>query len=102
VHLNTFGFFKDGFMVVNVSNLSLKPPVGSDDKSSLSVSYFESNDCIKLPVKLPLHCLNLFEVSDPNWRCCWLCSPLRAVYEDVYVVRVILEHCPFCFRINFN
>uniref|UniRef100_A0A8C8B5I8 G protein-coupled receptor 107 n=1 Tax=Otus sunia TaxID=257818 RepID=A0A8C8B5I8_9STRI len=39
VHLNTFGFFKDGFMKVNVSNLSLKPPVGSDDKSSLSVGF---------------------------------------------------------------
>ncbi|NXE26503.1 GP107 protein, partial [Ardeotis kori] len=39
VHLNTFGFFKDGFMKVNVSSLSLKPPVGSDDKSSLSVGF---------------------------------------------------------------
>ncbi|XP_037257078.1 protein GPR107 isoform X1 [Falco biarmicus] len=39
VHLNTFGFFKDGFMKVNVSNLSLKPPVGFDDKSSLSVGF---------------------------------------------------------------
>ncbi|NWU89630.1 GP107 protein, partial [Upupa epops] len=39
VHLNTFGFFKDGFMKVNVSNLSLKPPVGSDDKSSLLVGF---------------------------------------------------------------
>ncbi|NXW43033.1 GP107 protein, partial [Nyctiprogne leucopyga] len=39
VHLNTFGFFKDGFMKVNVRNLSLKPPVGSDDKSSLSVGF---------------------------------------------------------------
>ncbi|NXH66805.1 GP107 protein, partial [Hydrobates tethys] len=39
VHLNTFGFFKDGFMKVNVSNLSLKPAVGSDDKSSLSVGF---------------------------------------------------------------
>ncbi|NXT46520.1 GP107 protein, partial [Pluvianellus socialis] len=39
VHLNTFGFFKDGFMKVNVSNLSLKPPVASDDKSSLSVGF---------------------------------------------------------------
>ncbi|NWZ20058.1 GP107 protein, partial [Asarcornis scutulata] len=29
VHLNTFGFFKDGFMKVNVSNLSLKPPVSA-------------------------------------------------------------------------
>lgn len=55
VHLNTFGFFKDGFMKVNVSNLSLKPPVDSDDKNSLSVSYFESNDYIKLSVKLPLY-----------------------------------------------
>ncbi|NWX06581.1 GP107 protein, partial [Caloenas nicobarica] len=35
VHLNTFGFFKNGFMKVNVSNLSLKPPVGPDDKESL-------------------------------------------------------------------
>ncbi|XP_030316859.1 protein GPR107 isoform X1 [Calypte anna] len=39
VHLNTFGFFKNGFMTVNVSNLSLKPPVGSDDKSGLSVGF---------------------------------------------------------------
>ncbi|NXC68859.1 GP107 protein, partial [Anhinga anhinga] len=39
VHLNTFGFFKEGFMKVHVSNLSLKPPVGSDDKSSLSVGF---------------------------------------------------------------
>ncbi|KFW01512.1 Protein GPR107, partial [Eurypyga helias] len=39
VHLNTFGFFKGGFMTVNVSNLSLKPPLGSDDKSSLSVGF---------------------------------------------------------------
>ncbi|KAM6400043.1 protein GPR107 isoform 2-T2 [Rhynochetos jubatus] len=39
VHLNTFGFFKGGFMTVNVSNLSLKPPVGSDDKSTLSVGF---------------------------------------------------------------
>ncbi|XP_061867352.1 protein GPR107 [Colius striatus] len=30
VHLNTFGFFKNGFMKVNVSNLSLKPPMNSD------------------------------------------------------------------------
>lgn len=54
MHLNTFGFFKDGFMKVNVSNLSLKPPVDSEEKG-LSVSYFESTDCIKLPVKLPFH-----------------------------------------------
>ncbi|NXO53124.1 GP107 protein, partial [Aramus guarauna] len=39
VHLNTFGFFKDGYMKVSVSNLSLKPPVGSDDKSGLSVGF---------------------------------------------------------------
>ncbi|NXV36629.1 GP107 protein, partial [Rissa tridactyla] len=39
VHLNTFGFFKDGFMKVNVINLSLKPPVGSDDKNGLSVGF---------------------------------------------------------------
>lgn len=54
MHLNTFGFFKGGFMKVNVSSLSLKPPVGSDDKSSLLVSYLETNDCIQLPVKFPL------------------------------------------------
>ncbi|XP_034968879.2 protein GPR107 [Zootoca vivipara] len=30
VHLNTFGFFKDGFMMVNVHNLSVKP-VGVKD-----------------------------------------------------------------------
>ncbi|KFZ61927.1 Protein GPR107, partial [Podiceps cristatus] len=39
VHLNTFGFFKDGFMTVNVSNLSLKPPVSSKDKNTLSVGF---------------------------------------------------------------
>ncbi|NWX92176.1 GP107 protein, partial [Nothoprocta pentlandii] len=39
VHLNTFGFFKDGFMKVSVSNLSLKPPVDADDKSSSSVGF---------------------------------------------------------------
>ncbi|NXB08150.1 GP107 protein, partial [Cnemophilus loriae] len=39
VHLNTFGFFKDGFMRVNVSNLSLKPALGSDDMVSLSVGF---------------------------------------------------------------
>ncbi|NXO70493.1 GP107 protein, partial [Phainopepla nitens] len=38
VHLNTFGFFKDGFMTVSVSNLSLTP-VGSDDMDSLSVGF---------------------------------------------------------------
>uniref|UniRef100_A0A8C9ACX1 G protein-coupled receptor 107 n=2 Tax=Lemuridae TaxID=9445 RepID=A0A8C9ACX1_PROSS len=31
VHLNTFGFFKDGYMVVNVSSLSLKEPEGGKD-----------------------------------------------------------------------
>ncbi|NXI64322.1 GP107 protein, partial [Anseranas semipalmata] len=39
VHLNTFGFFKDGFMKVNVSNLSLKPPVAADDKGSSEVGF---------------------------------------------------------------
>ncbi|NXH46134.1 GP107 protein, partial [Dicaeum eximium] len=39
VHLNTFGFFKDGFMRVNVSSLSLKPAVSSDDMDSLSVGF---------------------------------------------------------------
>ncbi|KAJ7414146.1 protein GPR107 isoform X1 [Willisornis vidua] len=36
VHLNTFGFFKNGFMRVNVSNLSLR---GSGDMSGLSVGF---------------------------------------------------------------
>ncbi|NXF99355.1 GP107 protein, partial [Sakesphorus luctuosus] len=36
VHLNTFGFFKNGFMRVNVSNLSLK---GSRDMNGLSVGF---------------------------------------------------------------
>ncbi|KFP77508.1 Protein GPR107, partial [Acanthisitta chloris] len=38
VHLNTFGFFKDGFMRVNVSNLSLKTPKGYD-KNSLPIGF---------------------------------------------------------------
>ncbi|XP_058674129.1 protein GPR107 isoform X1 [Ammospiza nelsoni] len=39
VHLNTFGFFKDGFMSVNVSNLSLNPEPGPDEKDSLLVGF---------------------------------------------------------------
>ncbi|XP_035197224.1 protein GPR107 [Oxyura jamaicensis] len=38
VHLNTFGFFKDGFMKVNVSNLSLKPPMSADLGSEVGFS----------------------------------------------------------------
>ncbi|NXR76744.1 GP107 protein, partial [Pycnonotus jocosus] len=38
VHLNTFGFFKDGFMRVNVSNLSLRT-AKSSDMDSLSVGF---------------------------------------------------------------
>lgn len=32
VHLNTFGFFKDGYMKVNVSSLSVKEPEGATHK----------------------------------------------------------------------
>ncbi|XP_054440202.1 protein GPR107 [Pteronotus mesoamericanus] len=32
VHLNTFGFFKDGYMTVNVSSLSVREPEGATDK----------------------------------------------------------------------
>ncbi|NXO13730.1 GP107 protein, partial [Oriolus oriolus] len=39
VHLNTFGFFKDGFMRVNVSNLSLNPTLSPEDMKSLSVGF---------------------------------------------------------------
>ncbi|NXL17060.1 GP107 protein, partial [Setophaga kirtlandii] len=39
VHLNTFGFFKDGFMSVNVSNLSLRPEPSPDEMDSLSVGF---------------------------------------------------------------
>ncbi|NXQ48942.1 GP107 protein, partial [Catharus fuscescens] len=39
VHLNTFGFFKDGFMRVNVSNLSLNPAARPEDKDRLSVGF---------------------------------------------------------------
>ncbi|MBZ3888228.1 Protein GPR107 [Sciurus carolinensis] len=34
VHLNTFGFFKDGYMVVNVSSLSVNEPEGAADKDA--------------------------------------------------------------------
>ncbi|KAH1179473.1 hypothetical protein KIL84_022056 [Mauremys mutica] len=34
VHLSTFGVFKNGFMMVNVSNLSLKGPWRLDGKSN--------------------------------------------------------------------
>ncbi|NWI57974.1 GP107 protein, partial [Calyptomena viridis] len=39
VHLNTFGFFKNGFMRVNVSNLYLKPLVDSGVMDGLSVGF---------------------------------------------------------------
>ncbi|NXW80127.1 GP107 protein, partial [Hirundo rustica] len=39
VHLNTFGFFKDGFMSVNVSSLSLKSAMSSEDMDSSSVGF---------------------------------------------------------------
>ncbi|KAL1785497.1 hypothetical protein HispidOSU_003666 [Sigmodon hispidus] len=34
VHLNTFGFFKDGYMVVNVSSLSVNEPKGAVETSA--------------------------------------------------------------------
>ncbi|XP_040860261.1 protein GPR107 isoform X1 [Ochotona curzoniae] len=34
VHLNTFGFFKDGYMAVNVSSLSVSEPEGATDKDA--------------------------------------------------------------------
>ncbi|XP_020730463.1 protein GPR107 isoform X1 [Odocoileus virginianus] len=34
VHLNTFGFFKNGYMKVNVSSLSVNEPKGATDKDS--------------------------------------------------------------------
>ncbi|XP_032334539.1 protein GPR107 isoform X1 [Camelus ferus] len=34
VHLNTFGFFKDGYMWVNVSSLSVNEPKGATDKDT--------------------------------------------------------------------
>lgn len=39
VHLNTFGFFKNGYMMVNVSSLSVKEPEGATDKDA-TVSAF--------------------------------------------------------------
>ncbi|RMB93419.1 hypothetical protein DUI87_30114 [Hirundo rustica rustica] len=39
VHLNTFGFFKDGFMSVSVSSLSLKSAMSSEDMDSSSVGF---------------------------------------------------------------
>ncbi|XP_051022127.1 protein GPR107 [Acomys russatus] len=39
VHLNTFGFFKDGYMVVNVSSLSVNEPEGAMDKDEASIGF---------------------------------------------------------------
>jgi hypothetical protein len=36
VHLNTFGFFKDGYMVVNVSSLSVSEHAGADKDAAVS------------------------------------------------------------------
>ncbi|XP_037351332.1 protein GPR107 [Talpa occidentalis] len=39
VHLNTFGFFRDGYMVVNVSSLSVsKPDKAADEDASIGFS----------------------------------------------------------------
>lgn len=45
VHLNTFGFFKDGYMVVNVSSLSVTE--GATDKD-LTVSSFPGQQGLTL------------------------------------------------------
>ncbi|XP_006892519.1 PREDICTED: protein GPR107-like [Elephantulus edwardii] len=34
VHLNTFGFFKDGYMMVNVTSLSINEPEGATEKDA--------------------------------------------------------------------
>lgn len=47
VHLNTFGFFKDGYMVVNVSSLSVPAPEGATDKD-LIVSAFPGHQALML------------------------------------------------------
>jgi NADH:ubiquinone oxidoreductase subunit 3 (subunit A) len=38
VHLNTFGFFKDGYMVVNVSSLSVSEHAGADKDAAIGFS----------------------------------------------------------------
>ncbi|XP_021508793.2 protein GPR107 [Meriones unguiculatus] len=38
VHLNTFGFFKDGYMMVNVSRLSVNEPEEAMDKDEIGFS----------------------------------------------------------------
>uniref|UniRef100_A0A8C3IH24 Uncharacterized protein n=1 Tax=Chrysemys picta bellii TaxID=8478 RepID=A0A8C3IH24_CHRPI len=52
VHLSTFGFFKSGFMMVNVSNLSLEGPWSLDDKSNSAVSDFLVERIISVSVSL--------------------------------------------------
>ncbi|XP_037000885.2 protein GPR107 [Artibeus jamaicensis] len=75
VHLNTFGFFKDGYMMVNVSSLSVREPEGAMDKDLMIgfsldrtkndgfSSYLdeEVNYCIlrKQSVSVPLLILNI-------------------------------------------
>ncbi|XP_069870948.1 protein GPR107 [Dipodomys merriami] len=39
VHLNTFGFFKDGYMVVNVSSLSVNEPEQATDKDPDGIGF---------------------------------------------------------------
>lgn len=48
VHLNTFGFFKDGYMEVNVMSLSVPEPEGATDKD-LMVSAFHAHRGSALP-----------------------------------------------------
>ncbi|XP_035878266.1 protein GPR107 isoform X2 [Phyllostomus discolor] len=75
VHLNTFGFFKDGYMTVNVSSLSVREPEGAADKDLMVgfsldrtkndgfSSYLdeEVNYCIlrKQSISVPLLILNI-------------------------------------------
>ncbi|KAM5331139.1 protein GPR107 [Glossophaga mutica] len=75
VHLNTFGFFKGGYMTVNVSSLSVREPEGAMDKDLMIgfsldrtkndgfSSYLdeEVNYCIlrKQSVSVPLLILNI-------------------------------------------
>ncbi|XP_048200916.1 protein GPR107 isoform X1 [Perognathus longimembris pacificus] len=39
VHLNTFGFFKDGYMVVNISSLSVNEPEKATDKDTDGIGF---------------------------------------------------------------
>nr|XP_031362143.1 protein GPR107 isoform X2 [Lonchura striata domestica] len=94
VHLNTFGFFKDGFMRVNVSNLSLKPAPSPADLETLSVSFFLRGTCPEGTSEMFCSCYQDEEMD--------YCILKKTPEPDVSVVILLLEIQNKVMKVRFS